>query len=76
MRISNPNMNVSHPTVACIVRIAARLRQLNEEQFVALRDLVERGEERDEHLDAVSTALLDVLSISEAERQGMRLVVA
>lgn len=59
-----------------LMKLAARLRNLTENEFVALRDLVERGEEQDEHLDAASQALVDCLDISEAHQRGWRVVPA
>jgi len=61
-----------------LVKLAGRLRSLSEREFMALVALVERGEEREEHLDSVSKALLDCIQISDEHTMHprMRLVPA
>jgi hypothetical protein len=56
-----------------LVRLAARLRTLSEEEFAALRELAERGNDNTPHLTAVSQALIDCIDISEAYQLCPRL---
>jgi hypothetical protein len=59
-----------------LVKLAARMRAMTEEQFLALRQIVEHGAEDQAHLPNVAQALSDCIDITNAhnERPYLRLV--
>lgn len=59
-----------------LVRLGARMRAMSEAEFLALRALIEQGDEQRDHLPAVCDALADLTEISEAfDRPTLRLAV-
>jgi hypothetical protein len=57
-----------------LIRLSARIRALTEQQFLALRDMIEHGNEQEEHVPAVSQCLSDCIDISEAYQRGWRII--
>jgi hypothetical protein len=57
-----------------LVKLSARIRQLSDEQFAALQQLVETADEQTEHLPAVAQALSDCIDLTNEHNERNRVV--